>query len=184
MYVKHELADKSDYSGHLQYQIRYNVQSSKPKLVDFSLYATDDTLYPSISSLKIGSVGLITATDSVADAIRVSCRVQRPDDGWHHYAFVHDGMFLKTYLDGECVKSVFWPFVLNAGSLNNKRMQTYFGNEINKYSLALGTIDEYRAERTGRSAAWIKACYENLRPGSTFVTVDRPYRSGAVILIR
>ena len=63
-------------------------------------------------------------------------------------------------------------------------MQTFFGNDINSYSRALGTIDEYRVERTGRSAAWIKACYENLRPGSTFVTVEAPYRSEMVIQVR
>jgi hypothetical protein len=170
----------------MQYHIRYNVQSSAPNLVDFSIYSTSNTLYPLLSPLnnQIGLIGSLSAEDSVADAIRALCRVQRPDEDWHHYAFVNDGMFLKTYLDGECVKSVFWPFVLNAGLLNNKRMQTFFGNDINQYSRALGTIDEYRVERTGRSAAWIKACYENLRPGSTFVTVNEPYGNGTVILVR
>ena len=184
IFTKHELADKSGFSGYMQYHIRYNVQSSAPNLVDFSIYNANKTLYPSLSIVKIGLIGSLSAEDSVADAIRALCRVQRPDEDWHHYAFVNDGMFLKTYLDGECVKSVFWPFVLNAGLLNNKRMQTFFGNDINQYSRALGTIDEYRVERTGRSAAWIKACYENLRPGSTFVTVNEPYGNGTVILVR
>ena len=186
IFTKHELADKSGFSGYMQYHIRYNVQSSAANLVDFSIYNANNTLYPLLSPLnnQIGLIGSITSGDSVAHAIRVSCRVQRPDEDWHHYAFVNDGMFLKAYLDGECVKSVFWPFVLNAGLQNNKRMQTFFGNDINAYSRALGTVDEYRVERTGRSAAWIKACYENLRPGSTFVTVNEPYGNGTVILVR
>ncbi len=63
-------------------------------------------------------------------------------------------------------------------------MQTAFGSNSGNGKVAKGTLDEYRAERVGRSAAWIKATYDNLKPNSTFVTVGGTRHPGTIILFR
>ena len=87
-------------------------------------------------------------------------------------------------LDGAFVRNQFWPFVLNTAVQDVKQMQTAFGSNSGNGKVAKGTLDEYRAERVGLSAAWIKACYDNLKPGSTFVTVGATMFPGTIIIFR
>ena len=93
-------------------------------------------------------------------------------------------MYLYAYLDGVQQKKTFWPFVLNTTVQNYVKMSTGFGNAINAYNLAKGSLDEYRVERVGRSEAWIKAAYDNLKPNSNFVTVGNTQMPGAILSIR
>lgn len=168
IFVKHE-SDESVglHSKWMQYHIYYETNGK----LYLTIYSNNSSIYPAFQA-------------SMAQHVKFGYNAERPDDGWHHYAFVHDGMFMRTYRDGVCLKSTFYPFVLNGGLLGGTRAQTYFGNSINQYQRAKGSIDEYRAERVGRSAAWIKACYDSQRPDSTFVTVGQTSGPGAVIVLR
>ena len=172
IYVKHELVGSSvlPEGGFLQYQIRYKPGS---EIVDFYIYAKDDSIYPTIQN-----------SDKLALEITKALAVSRLDDQWHHYAFVSDGMYLHAYLDGECKKSTFFPLVLNAGVIQDKKMKVAFGNNTRYYYCARGSIDEHRVERVGRSAAWIKACCDNQRPGSAFVKVGGTHTTGTVVVLR
>jgi hypothetical protein len=177
MFVKHELKDKSAYpggTGHLQYQINYNPSDNTVFLYPSSSVGSIYPGFPYIQNVTIDMVAHIKSA--------FTCR--RPDQEWHHYAMVSDGMFLKMHLDGECVKKTLWPLVLNGGHLNSKRMVTGFGNNITIHNLARGGIDEYRLERVGRSLEWIKACFDNQRADSTFVTVGNTERQGMFMLVR
>ena len=74
--------------------------------------------------------------------------------------------------------------MLNTAVQNYVMMKTAFGNNVSKHHLAKGALDEYRVERIGRSAGWIKACYDNLKPGSTFVRVGNTRYPGTLIIMR
>ncbi len=176
--IKHELSDKRGVDGYHMYLIRYG---NTEKTFDFHVYASHNTFLPGGGNVYLD---VHEGDRNQAAEVVWASSMERPDDGWHHYAFVHDGLFLSAYRDGELVRSVLWPFVLNTAYQDNKLMRTSFGNNINQYNLMLGSLDEYRAERVGRSASWIKACYDNQRPGSTFVSVGPTFRKGIVLSIR
>jgi hypothetical protein len=178
MFVKHEMKDKSGFFGgsdYMQYQIVYN-HANNNELYFRVISLLEDyggSIYPLFNGSNLNS--------SLNSASRVSCP---NDDNWHHYAFVNDGMYLRVYLDGVCKQTTRWPMILNAGLLNVKRMTTGFGNNIQGHDLARGAMDEYRLERVGRSDSWIKACYDNLRPDSTFVSVGTTEGQGMILLVR
>jgi hypothetical protein len=170
VFVKNELTDRFGLPSDtfIQYHVCYKPNENQ---VYFKTYAHKNTLYPMFSG-------------EIAPIINSAFSVDRPDDQWHYYSFVSDGMNLYAYRDGVCIKSRWWPLVLNGGALPNKNIYVSFGNAVNQYNRAHGSIDEYRAERVGRSAAWIKACYDNQKQGSSFVTVGGTYASGMVIVVR
>lgn len=179
---KHALADMHGTPAgyYLQYMFRFSKDGNRS--FDFYLSATNNTFLP-IDNRRI-IIENAFSDEYVDNALSKLSTMECPDDDWHHYAFVHDGLFLSAYRDGEPVRSVLWPFVLNTAYQDNKLMRTAFGNNVNQYNLMLGSLDEYRAERVGRSASWIKACYDNQRPGSTFVSVGPTFRKGIVLSIR
>ena len=181
-FAKHELVARtglrSDFYN--QYIIRY--EGTTVRTIDLYMYNLNSRIFPqdlpNTYYLETGG------TESTQAAITRFTSLVKPDEGWHHYAFTHDGMWLYAYLDGALQKMTFWPFVLNTAVQNYVMMKTAFGNNVSKYNLAKGALDEYRVERVGRSAAWIKACYDNLKPGSTFVRVGTTRYPGTLIMFR
>lgn len=185
-WVKQELRSQGDLANgyYMQHVIRYLPSSNR---VHFYLYAQLSQFTPpglSFAKLGLDDCGCNAAATSASSPIETITAITRPDEEWHHYAFVHDGLFLRAYLDGAEVRHAFWPFVLNTGALNHKYMAIEFGSNNAADYHARGALDEFRSERIGRSAAWIKACYDNQRLGSTFVTVGTTIRQGTLIIFR
>ena len=178
---KHELINYPANVGYVQIIARYD--GAGDGIVD---------LYPYFNGSRIVPPGLNNtyisddkhSTDNTATAFSKVCRVTKPDEGWHHYAFTHDGMYLAAYLDGTFVRRQFWPFVLNTAVQDTKLMRAAFSSNSANAHIAKGTLDEYRAERVGRSAAWVKATYDNLKLGSTFVTVGATRYPGTILIFR
>ena len=183
-FSKHELKNYPSNVGWVQVVARYDAAAEG--VVDLFPYFNGNRIVPPGANNYYVSDDKHT-TNNTSTAFSMVCRAAKPDEGWHHYAFTHDGMYLAAYLDGTLLRRQFWPFVLNTAVQDTKVMQTAFGcNTSNPTNgkTARGTIDEYRAERVGRSAAWIKATYDNLKPNSTFVTVGGTRYPGTIILFR
>ena len=181
-FAKHELVARtglrSDFYN--QYIIRY--EGTTVRTIDLYMYNLNSRIFP--QDLPNNYYLETGGTESTQAAVTRFTSLVKPDEGWHHYAFTHDGMWLYAYLDGALQKMTFWPFVLNTAVQNYVMMKTAFGNNVSKYNLAKGALDEYRVERVGRSAAWIKACYDNLKPGSTFVRVGNTRYPGTLLIFR
>lgn len=185
VFVKEELSERVGLASgmYMQMHIRYNKSAAGE--VDLFPYIFDNRLVSSLSSgVRVYGETGTAISGNVTDAFKGVYSLSRPDDGWHHYAFVHDGAMMASYRDGSLMHRAYWPFVLNEGLKGNVKGKTAFGSDGQNSTISLGTLDEYRAERVGRSAAWIKACYDNQRPGSTFVTVGGFFRLGMVITFR
>jgi len=180
-FSKHELKNYPSAVGYVQYVVRYDAAAAG--VVDLYPYCNGSRIVPPGLSNKYRSLD-DSQTNNTSTAFSMVCRATKPDEGWHNYAFTHDGLFLAAYLDGELVNREFWPFVLNTAVQDVKLMQTAFGSNSGWAKVAKGTLDEYRVERVGRSAAWIKACYDNLKPDSTFVTVGSTRYQGTIIIFR
>ena len=180
-FSKHELKDSPANVGWVQLVVRYDAAATKT--VDLYPYFKGGRIVPPGANNNYISDNKHMTNDT-STAFSTVCRVTKPDEGWHHYAFTHDGMFLTAYFDGAFVRHQFWPFVLNTAVQNVKQMQTAFGSNTHNAKIAKGSLDEYRAERVGRSATWIKACYDNLKPGSTFVTVGATVHPGTILIFR
>ncbi|HNX05291.1 MAG TPA: hypothetical protein PKI32_07295, partial [Opitutales bacterium] len=132
---------------------------------------------------QIEPTGMNLGTTGSSPLLMEVSKIPAPeDDAWHQYVFTHDGQSFKAYCDGACVTNVFWPFVLNEGSLCSSNIRTSFFSNSGSNPFE-GSIDEYRAERTGRSPAWIKACYDNQKGTSTFVTVGPVWGDGTVFSV-
>ncbi|MBO7689166.1 MAG: DUF2341 domain-containing protein, partial [Kiritimatiellae bacterium] len=119
------------------------------------------------------------------DALRGYSRLPRPDNGWHHYAYTYDGRRFASYLDGVQVTNV--PFRATFGvSPNDNRetaMTVSFGAAPSGSTKMNGALDEYRAEKVGRSADWIRACWKN-QATRTFCTVGPVCGRGLAIIFR
>ncbi len=181
-FAKHELVARTGLpSGfYNQYIIRY--EGTTANTIDFFVYNLNGKLFPQdLTNTYLLETG---GTETTQRAVARFTSIVKPDEDWHHYAFVHDGMWLCAYLDGALQGMTFWPFVLNTAVQNYVMMKTAFGNNVSQYNLAKGSMDEYRVERVGRSAAWIKACYDNLKPGSEFVTVGNTRYPGTLLMFR
>ena len=180
-FAKHELINYPANVGYVQVIARYD--GGGDGVVDLYPYFNNSRIVPPGASNTYISDDKQT-TDNTATAFSKACRVTKPDEDWHHYAFTYDGMYLAAYLDGTFVRHQFWPFVLNTAVQDTKLMRSAFGSNSGNGYVAKGTLDEYRAERVGRSAAWVKATYDNLKPNSTFVTVGGTRYPGTIILFR
>jgi len=183
-FAKHELKNRPADISYVQYVVRYDAAAEG--VVDLFPYCAGNRIVPPGLNNNYLSEDKRT-TNNTSTAFSKVCRAAKPDEGWHHYAFTHDGMFLAAYLDGTLLRRQFWPLVLNTAVQDFKVMQTGFGSNslsATNGKQAKGTLDEYRAERVGRSAAWIKACYDNQKPGSTFVTVGSTRYPGTILIFR
>jgi len=113
-----------------------------------------------------GRIRLSTYGGSVHDNL-VGGRTDLQTDTWHHVAGVFDGANMHLYVDGvlDTTKaSVLSPASTADGLSIGKRTCGWGG-----YSPFMGTIDEVRLSDTGRSADWIRTCYENQSSPATFL---------------
>lgn len=124
------------------------------------------------------------------DALRGYSRLRSPDNDWHHYAYTFDGRRFASYLDGIQVTNVEFRAAFgvsrNHESDDNREttMQVFFGASSSGSSkVANGALDEYRAEKMGRSADWIRACWKN-QATRTFCTVGPVCGRGLAIIFR
>lgn len=88
--------------------------------------------------------------------IDVTSPTDLADNQWHHFSAVHDGATARLYLDGAEVATGPAPasealttWAVRLGSQNSTR---WFK----------GTLDEFRVSNVKRSAAWVRAVYENI----------------------
>ena len=129
-------------------------------------------------------------TSDGGGALRNYSRLPSPDDGWHHYAYTYDGRRFASYLDGVQVTNLEFRAAFGAsrdGTSDNSQetsMQVHFGAAPSGSSkVANGALDEYRAEKVGRSADWIRACWKN-QATRTFCTVGPVCGRGLAIIFR
>ena len=120
------------------------------------------------------------------DVLRNYARLHRPDDGWHHYAYTYDGRRFASYLDGVQVTNLEFRAAFGVDPRDNRETTEHvsFGAAPSgNNKVAGGALDEYRAEKVGRSADWIRACWQN-QATRTFCTVGPVCGRGLVIIIR
>ena len=179
--VKLELRNQGDIASGYYHQIWFSYDPAK----GFRLqpYIQNNRLFPAGTSFS--SSGLTGSSDTTGGlAVKELTTMPRPDEDWHHYTVTQDGMFLSAYRDGELVRRTPWPFILNNAVNDHKYIELAFGNNVSNYSRYNGFIDECRLERVGRGADWVKATYDNLKSGSTFVTVGPTEQPGLILFVR
>ena len=104
-----------------------------------------------------------------------------PDEGWHHFAYTYDGAVFGVYLDGALVRSVKIN-VTQCGRNPSLQMGTLrVGRSPGGSDLFKGGLDELRLETVGRSAEWIKACYDDQRGGLAAI---RFYPAGTLLSVK
>lgn len=82
---------------------------------------------------------------------------------WYHLAAVWDGSVVRVYINGTYNKQY------NLSTYGNLTTETRFGSSADGTNYQFrGVVDEVRISDTNRSAAWIKAEYENQNSPSTF----------------
>ena len=122
------------------------------------------------------SSGLRSAVRSIFSPIAL------PDeDAWHHFAYSYDGGRFCAYLDGEPVRQT--PICLSPGAVK-PHVQTgilMLGRAPGGGNRFEGCIDELRLETAGRSAEWVKACYDDQR--GAFASI-RHFSPGTVFTLR
>ena len=109
-FSKHELKNYPSSVGWVQVVARYDAAAEGT--VDLYPYFNGNRIVPPGANNNYLSEGK-RATNNTSKAFSTVCRAAKPDEGWHHYAFTHDGMYLAAYLDGTLLRRQFWPFVLN-----------------------------------------------------------------------
>jgi hypothetical protein len=86
---------------------------------------------------------------------------------WFHLALVVRERAIAYYING-ALEVEEGPDDVSSGS-----EILAIGNNADRARSFDGVVDEARIARQARSADWLKLEYENQRPGSTFVTVQR-----------
>jgi hypothetical protein len=124
------------------------------------------TFYMVGGALGKGRIRLSTYGGSVHDNL-VGARTDLQTDTWHHVAGVFDGANMHLYVDGvlDATKASVLSPVSTGDDLSIGKRTCGWGG----YSPFLGTIDEVRLSDTGRSADWIRTCYENQSSPARFL---------------
>ena len=105
--------------------------------------------------------------NATTNATAVSTAVVN-DGQFHLVCGTWDGSTVRVFVDGVQSGSTAFSGSLRSGMTNSAfigRMETTTANYFP------GTLDEVRLSQTARSANWIKASYDNQKPGSTLLTV-------------
>ena len=92
------------------------------------------------------------------------------DENWHHFAYTYDGALFGAYLDGVCVQSHTINFTQCGKDASSQVGRLMLGRSPSELNLFTGGLDELRLETVGRSAEWIKACYDDQRGGLTTIS--------------
>jgi hypothetical protein len=111
------------------------------------VYATSGFVFSSTDTVESGSWSLI--------AVR--------------YQIAATGGVLESSVNGEPFETVFTGDTSDAQNTASSTFQV--GRWAGGMFHFVGSIDELRVSSTQRSAAWMRAVYENQRSGSTFLTV-------------
>jgi autotransporter-associated beta strand protein len=118
--------------------------------------------------LSINSDGRLWWKSSAG--IDVTSPTDLADNQWHHFSAVHDGSTARLYLDGV--------EVVTGGAPANEELTTWavrLGSE-NSTRWFKGTLDEFRIANVKRSAAWIRAVYDNINnPAFIRIAPATPY---------
>ena len=102
------------------------------------------------------------------------------DEEWHHFAYAYDGAQFNAYLDGACVQSHTINMTQCGKHPSSQIGQLVLGRSPGSVNLFRGGLDELRLETVGRSAEWVKACYDDQRGA---LTEMRYYPTGVSISI-
>ena len=107
--------------------------------------------------------------------------VELPDEGWHHFAYTYDGAVFGVYLDGALVRQLNYNFT-QCGHKPSLQVGTLrVGRSPGGGDLFKGGLDELRLETVGRSADWIKACYDDQRGALTAISF---HPAGIIVSLR
>lgn len=121
---------------------------------------------------------------SARSALRLTSLLPRRDGEWHHYAYTLDGRRFASYLDGVQMTNV--PFQVAIGAdpdFTKAKYPVFFGSAASGGAKMTGALDEFRMEKVGRSADWIRACWKN-QATDTFCTVSRVHGLGFMLKVR
>ena len=89
-------------------------------------------------------------------AFRTNSKILLPDTDWHHVAYTYDGANLIKYLDGAVYGTNKVTATVSAFAETSHNI--YIGGTYGTNNPMEGSVDEFRLEKTVRSADWIKAC--------------------------
>lgn len=78
------------------------------------------------------------------------------DNQWHYVSALHDGSYVRLYIDGEQVGSASAP-----GSEEQTTWAVRLGSE-NSTRWWKGSLDEFRIAKVKRSATWVRATFDNI----------------------
>jgi autotransporter-associated beta strand protein len=118
--------------------------------------------------LSINSAGRLWWKSSAG--IDVTSPTDLADNQWHYFSAVHDGSAARLYIDGIEVAT---------GSAPANEAQTTWAIRLgseNSTRWFKGTLDEFRIANVKRSAAWVRAVYENIHnPAFVRIAPATPY---------
>ena len=87
---------------------------------------------------------------------------------WYYLTGTYDGNNIRLYANGALKTTT---GVIGTNPQMNTGSLMFGKASFNSTDFVNGTMDEIRIEKNARSADWIKLCYENQRPGSTFIVI-------------
>jgi hypothetical protein len=130
--------------------------ADKPAAGDYRSLFTKQTNYATRNWwLSINSAGRLWWKSSAG--IDVTSPADLADGQWHHFSAVHDGGKARLYIDGAEAAVGAAP----AGEeLTSSAIRLGSENSARWFK---GALDEFRVSNVKRSAAWIRAVYDNIQ---------------------
>jgi autotransporter-associated beta strand protein len=126
--------------------------------------------------ISVNGNGQVWWTSSAG--IDITSSTDLADNQWHYVAAVHDGSTARLYIDGVQVGTDSAP-----GSDEQTTWAVRLGSE-NATRWWKGSLDEFRISKVKRSAAWVKATYDNINNASWVRTgVTTPNAAGFAPMI-
>jgi hypothetical protein len=129
-------------------------------------YAVYSLNYDSLNPPNV--VSGLTFTDGHVARINTNVSPMLVNE-WHYLCVTWDGAMERLFVDGEQTDSM-----ITTGTLVSNDTPTLIAWEPHvDWQKFQGKIDEVRISKTGRSAAWVRLCYENQKPYQTLVGFAR-----------
>lgn len=107
-----------------------------------------------------------------------------PDEEWHQYVYSFDGASWSTYRDGAQLNAQACRLALPLTDdlyVNRCRFGASQGSATSRFD---GSLDEFRIERTGRSANWVSANYLTQVSPEIFYTCGGVRAKGTLLTVR